>query len=83
MATTYTVQSGDTLTSIAKKYNTTVNAIVALNPDKIKNPNYICTGWVIVVAGDAAKAPATTNNKAIVTKPKSVFDVDLEQTFHH
>ena len=74
MATTYTVQSGDTLTSIAKKYNTTVNAIVALNPDKIKNPNYICTGWVIVVAGDAAKAPATTNNKAIVTKPAILTD---------
>lgn len=74
MATTYTVQSGDTLTSIAKKYNTTVNAIVALNPDKIKNPNYICTGWVIVVAGDAAKVPATTNNKAIVTKPAILTD---------
>ena len=74
MATTYTVQSGDTLTSIAKKYNTTVNAIVALNPDKIKNPNYICTGWVIIVAGDAAKAPATTNNKAIVTKPAILTD---------
>lgn len=74
MATTYTVQSGDTLTSIAKKYNTTVSAIVALNPDKIKNPNYICTGWVIVVAGDAAKAPATTNNKAIVTKPAILTD---------
>ena len=74
MATTYTVQSGDTLTSIAKKYNTTVNAIVALNPDKIKNPNYICTGWVIVVAGDAAKAPATTNNKAIVTRPAILTD---------
>ena len=74
MATTYTVQSGDNLTSIAKKYNTTVNAIVALNPDKIKNPNYICTGWVIVVAGDAAKTPATTNNKAIVTKPAILTD---------
>lgn len=69
MATTYTVQRGDTLTSIAKKYGTTVNAIVALNPDKIKNPNYICTGWVIVVSGDAAKVPATTNNKAVVTRP--------------
>lgn len=74
MATTYTVQRGDTLTSIAKKYNTTVNAIVALNPDKIKNPNYICTGWVIVVSGTAAKVPATTNNKAVVTKPAVLTD---------
>ena len=69
MATTYTVKSGDTLSSIAKKYGTTVSAIVALNPDKIKNPNYICAGWTIVVSGDAKKVPATTNNKAIVTKP--------------
>lgn len=69
MATTYTVKPGDNLSSIAKKFGTTVNAIVALNPDKIKNPNYICAGWVIVVSGEAAKVPATTNNQAIVTKP--------------
>lgn len=74
MATTYKVQSGDTLTSIAKKYNTTVSAIMALNRDKIKNPNRICTGWVIVVSGGAAKAPVTKNNKAIVTKPAILTD---------
>lgn len=74
MATTYKVQSGDTLTSIAKKYNTTVSAIVALNPDKIKDPNYICVGWVIVVSGEAATVPTTTNNKAIVTRPAILTD---------
>ena len=38
----YTVQKGDTLTEIAKKYGTTVNQLVALN--KIKNPNVIYAG---------------------------------------
>lgn len=47
--TYYTVQSGDNLTKIAKKFNTTVNAIVALNPGKITDPDYIQTGWYIRV----------------------------------
>lgn len=37
--TVYIVQKGDTLWSIAKRYNTTVDALVALN--KIENPNKI------------------------------------------
>ena len=38
----YTVKSGDTLTGIAKKYNTTVSQLVKLN--NIKKPNVIYTG---------------------------------------
>ncbi len=38
----YTVQKGDTLTKIAKKYDTTVNQLVAWN--NIKNPNLIYVG---------------------------------------
>lgn len=38
----YTVKKGDTLTSIAKKYKTTVKKLVELN--NIKNPNLIITG---------------------------------------
>lgn len=38
----YTVQSGDTLTKIANKYNTTVNQLVSWN--NIKNPNLIYVG---------------------------------------
>lgn len=36
----YTIQPGDTLTSIAKQFGTTVPAILAANP-KIKDPNKI------------------------------------------
>ena len=48
---TYVVQKDDTLSKIAKKYGTTVKAIQALNPTLIKNVNYICVGWKIVVSG--------------------------------
>lgn len=40
---TYTVVKGDTLTKIAKKYNTTVDIIFAKNPS-IKDPNKIYVG---------------------------------------
>lgn len=45
--TTYTVKKGDTLTSIAKKYNTTVNKLVADN--NIKNKNVITVGQKIKI----------------------------------
>lgn len=38
----YTIVKGDTLTKIAKKYNTTVNQLVSWN--NIKNPNLIIVG---------------------------------------
>ena len=43
----YTVKKGDTLSSIAKKYGVTVDAIVKAN--KIKNKNLIRTGSVLVI----------------------------------
>ena len=43
----YTVKAGDTLSVIAKKYNTTVDALVKLNG--IKNKNLIRTGQVIKI----------------------------------
>lgn len=41
----YTVKAGDTLSAIAKRYNTTVDALVRLN--SIKNKNVIHVGQVI------------------------------------
>lgn len=46
---TYTVKSGDTLWGIAKKYDITLNQIIALNP-QIKNPNLISVGQVVNVS---------------------------------
>ena len=45
----YTVKSGDTLSSIAQKYDTSVSAIQKLNPTLIKNVNLILTSWKIRV----------------------------------
>ena len=46
----YKIKKGDTLGKIAKAYGTTVKAIQAANPDKIKNVNKI-------YAGDTIKIP--------------------------
>ena len=45
--TTYIVQSGDTLTSIAKKFNTTADKIALLN--NITNPNLIYPGQILKI----------------------------------
>jgi LysM repeat protein len=45
----YTVQKGDNLTRLAKRYNTTVENLVKMNKGKIKDPNLIYTGDTLVV----------------------------------
>src|SRR5690606_31509676 len=58
--TTYTVKAGDTLYSIAKKYNVTVAALAKAN--NITNYNLIRVGQVLVIPGTTPPAPppATT-----------------------
>ena len=48
-AVCHIVAKGDTLWAIAKKYSTTVAALVAANPD-IKNPNLIYVGQKVKIA---------------------------------
>ena len=45
--TTYVVQPGDTLSSIARSFNTTVSAIVSAN--NITNPNLIYAGQTLII----------------------------------
>jgi hypothetical protein len=69
MATvTYTVKSGDTLSGIASKYNTTVNNLVKLN--NIKDPNKIVVGQKIIISGASASDTKKTTTTAAATKAK-------------
>ncbi|HEL9629155.1 TPA: LysM peptidoglycan-binding domain-containing protein [Streptococcus suis] len=68
-AETYTVQSGDTLSAIASKYNTSVVKIAEQN--NISNPNLIHVGQAIEVGETATteeipaeQAPVTTTTTA-------------------
>ena len=65
MSKRYTVKRGDTLSSIAKLYGTTVEALVASNG--IKNPDVIYVGQILVIPEENI---LPTNNKlynALVT----------------
>lgn len=54
---TYTVKAGDTLSAIAKKYGTTVDAIAKANPNH-KNLNLIHTGDIFIIPTASAPKPA-------------------------
>ena len=69
---TYTVVKGDTLTSIANKYNTTVDKLVELNKGRYpyleKNRDYITVDQVLVVKADSSTPTQNknTSNAAVV-----------------
>ena len=60
----YKISAGDTLTGIAKENNTTVGAILAINP-QIKNPNKIYTNSALKIP-----SPVTNANPAGVVTTK-------------
>lgn len=72
---TYKVVKGDTLSGIAKAKGTTVNALMALNPD-ITDRNRIYIGQVIVISGDAAPKTKNSSQKAKITNFGLQSDTD-------
>lgn len=45
----YTIKKGDTLSAIAKRFDTTVSEIQRANSSLIKNVDKISVGWVIQI----------------------------------
>lgn len=68
---TYTVQAGDTLWKIARKYSCSVAGIVAANSDRIKNPNRIHAGWQLKIPQSGAPITGGTPDAVLPENKKS------------
>ena len=68
---TYTVQAGDTLWKIARKYNCSITEIVAANSDRIKNPNRIHAGWQLKIPQSGAPITGGTPDAVLSENKKS------------
>ena len=64
---TYTVKKGDTLSAIAKRYNTSVKDIVALNMN-IKNPNLIYPGQRFIIITNTYNSSSTSSYYTYIVK---------------
>ena len=65
---TYTIQKGDTLSGIAKKYNTSVDTLMGLNP-YITNANKIYAGKTLNLPGATTTSSTTQEVTKQVTTP--------------
>lgn len=73
---TYTVKSGDTLSGIALKHNTTVEALASTNG--IKNPNVIFPGQILHIPAKTSNTKPVNNNQvynALVTCLDAIEDL--------
>lgn len=68
---TYTVQAGDTLWAIARKYNCSITGIVVANSDRIKNPNRIHAGWQLKIPQSGAPITGGTPDAVLPENKKS------------
>ena len=76
---TYTVKSGDTLSEIAEKYNTTVEKLAAKN--NIKDIHLIYVGQVLVIEGTAsAAAPVATTEETAPAATETVEEATSATT---
>jgi LysM repeat protein len=70
----YVVQSGDTLSEIAVRFGTTVNAILNANPD-ITNPSLITPGERIVLPSSVSVIPSTGQEVYVVQSGDTLSEI--------
>ena len=79
-AMTYTVKSGDPLSSIASSYNTTTSTLTSLN--NLSNPNLIYVGQVLKVAGSSTSvSTSTSSSSASQATTSGTYTVKAGDTF--
>ena len=77
-ATTYTVKSGDTLSSIASSHNTTTAALTSLN--SLANPNLIYVGQVLKLANTTTASTSSTSSAASTSSSAMTYTVKSGDT---
>lgn len=77
-AASYTVKSGDTLSGIASRYNTTVNQIVSLN--QLSNPNLIYVGQVLKLKNSQTTNSSSSSSSSTAATTVSTYTVKAGDT---
>jgi len=70
----YTIEQGDTLFKIAKKYNSNLSAIINANTNTIPNPNYLKIGQQLKVPALEMRNILRKDELVSFTKSKITFD---------
>lgn len=76
---TYTVQRGDTLSAIAKRYGCSVSDVMAANRNLIKKPNLIYAGWQINIPQNGTTGASGKTSDAILPDGKKTTVYTVKQ----
>ena len=72
----HVVRRGDTLYSVARRYGTTVNAVVRANG--LRNPNWIYVGQRLVIPGTTAASSNSSSSSAhVVQRGENLYRIAL------